>query len=86
MIEDSKNPFDYLDAEIAGANEMIRGAGDELNKKILEKNENEAIVLAPFLASGGSLHKGVWLGLFDMLEIETGGVEYLGDYKFRIYW
>jgi len=85
-IINSKNPLDYLRDEINKSDEMIKGANGALQKKIIEENDNEVIMLAPSINTGSFLHIGVWLGLFEMLDIKTGGVEDLGNHKFRIYW
>jgi len=85
----SSNPMDYFNEEIHNSSDFMRGNDEEMammKKKILKQGDNYATIYSFVMDDSYHLQIGIWLGLFDMIGVEGGKVEYLGDSQFHLSW
>ncbi|PLX04564.1 MAG: hypothetical protein C0594_09060 [Marinilabiliales bacterium] len=80
-----KTPLDFVRFEAEGY--LANHNGDDvIPRKIINESEKEITMYAPAPGYNEHLYIGVWLGILEMIGINTGQVDELGDSTYRIYW
>jgi len=85
MPPNLKTPLDYVKFEAEGF--LQNHCGDDvIPRKILYEKDNEIIMYAPAPGYNENLYIGVWLGILEMIGVNTGRVERISDHTYRIIW
>jgi len=80
-----KTPLDYIVFEAEGFR-MNHAGDDVIQRKIIEESSNHIVMYAPAPGYDENLYIGVWLGILEMIGIDTGKIDELGDHTYRISW
>jgi hypothetical protein len=78
-------PLDFIKFEAEGFLANHRGP-DVVPRKFIKANDHEVIVDAPAPGYNARLYEGVYLGILEMIGINTGKVERTSNTVFRITW
>ena len=83
--ENLVTPLDFVKFEADGYMATHRGE-NVIPREIKDEQENEITMYAPAPGYDERLYIGVWLGILEMIGINNGNVEELGDSTYRISW
>jgi len=80
-----KTPKEFIKFEAAGYLLNHQGT-DIISRKIIEETDNSITMYAPSVGYNEKLYEGVWLGILEMINVNTGRVEKVGEHTYRISW
>lgn len=80
-----KTPKEFIRFEAAGY--LLNHQGiDIIPRKIINQTDNSITMYAPSIGYSEKLFEGVWLGMLEMIGVNTGKVEKAGDHTYTISW
>lgn len=85
LPEELKTPLDFVRFEADGYWANHRG-DDVIPRSIKDESENEITMYAPAPGYDETLYIGVWLGILEIIGINNGKVDELGNSTYRIHW
>lgn len=80
-----KTPKEFIKFEADGYLLNHQGA-DIIPRKIVKESDNSITMYAPAIGYSEKLYEGVWLGMLEMIDVNTGKVEKVGDHTYTISW
>jgi hypothetical protein len=80
-----KTPKEFIKFEAAGYLLNHQGT-DIIPRKIISESDNSVTMYAPAVGYSEKLYEGVWLGMLEMIDVNTGKVEKVGDHTYTISW
>ncbi|MFD0998082.1 hypothetical protein ACFQ21_02150 [Ohtaekwangia kribbensis] len=79
-----KTPKDFILFEAEGF--KLNHSSDVEPRKVLEATETSVTMYVPALGYDEALYIGVWLGILEIISIQTGKVENVGKSTYKISW